>query len=129
MTDIQYSIATMYMLCTVSCFRHWTCGGVPSWDNPPPLPQTQTHVPHFAVRSLTMVREYYCPIKTKLSLGKTNYGWSVLTKKNHKLIMSYVHVCNLYMYPLHLEEWFILLTGKISLKKLINDLKSWYIVR
>lgn len=39
-----------------------------------PPPSKQSHVPLIAVTlcSLTMVREYYCPIKSKLSLIREN---------------------------------------------------------
>lgn len=70
-----------------------------------PPPSKQSHVPLFAVCSLTMVREYYCPIKSKLSLIRENKlrMKGIQMKKNPQtIIMSYVYVCNLYMYPLHL---------------------------
>lgn len=72
-----------------------------------PPPSKQSHVPLIAVTlcSLTMVREYYCPIKSKLSLIRENKLRMKGTdeKKNPQtIIMSYVYVCNLYMYLLHL---------------------------
>lgn len=52
-----------------------------------PPPSKQSHVPLFAVCSLTMVREYYCPIKSKLSLIRENKLRMKGTdeKKPHKL--------------------------------------------
>lgn len=72
-----------------------------------PPPSKQSHVPLIAVTlcSLAMVREYYCPIKSKLSLireNKLRMKGTDEKKTPQTIIMSYVYVCNLYMYPLHL---------------------------
>lgn len=85
--DIQYSIATLYMLCTVSCSKAIEPVVVSPLEIHPPPSNTVTRVPNFAVCSLMMVREYYCPIKIKFIIV-FNYKVSLIRENKFRIKSS-----------------------------------------